>query len=55
MSVLGGSVLGTFPYLFEKGIPFPEYYPIVQKLSDVGALLRCLYVFMVNTSFKLRI
>ena len=40
-------------YLFENGRPFPEYYPIVQKLSDVGASLRCLYVFVVNTSFKL--
>ena len=35
--------------LFENGRPFPEYYPIVQNLSDVD-----LYVFMVNTSFKLR-
>ena len=29
-------------YLFENGRPFPEYYPIVHKLSDVGASLRCL-------------
>ena len=31
--------------LFEYGRPFPDYYPIVKKL----------YVFMFNTSFKLRI
>ena len=31
--------------LFENGRPFLEYYPIVKKL----------YVFMVNTSCKLRI
>ena len=39
-------------YLFENGRPFPEYYPIVQKFSDVGASLRCLYVFMDLTRFN---